>query len=199
MFVRLALSVGAASVVTFALLFVMQLMITTDRRVSTDFVRHEIVDFVRVERPELGAKDDTKLERPPAPEVPPALPAPDFDGNHDYGLSVAVMEPAIRTDLSIASSSLAAGDGEYLPIVKVSPTYPQRALARRLEGYVLVEFVVTETGSVRDVVVLESTAEIFEAAAIDAALKFKFKPRVVAGEPVEVRGVKNRIVFELAA
>ena len=35
-------------------------------------------------------------------------------------------------------------------------------------------------------------------AALDAAAKFKYKPRVVNGEPVEVAGVQNRITFEIS-
>jgi protein TonB len=88
-----------------------------------------------------------------------------------------------------------ASDGEYLPIVKVAPVYPTRALQRRLEGYVIVEFVVTANGSVRDVAVVESSDAVFERAAIEAALKFKYKPRVVDGSPIEVAGVQNRITF----
>ena len=34
-------------------------------------------------------------------------------------------------------------------------------------------------------------------AALDAALKFKYKPRVVNGEPMEVAGVQNRITFKI--
>jgi protein TonB len=30
-----------------------------------------------------------------------------------------------------------------------------------------------------------------------AALKFKYRPRVVDGRPVEVSGVRNQFVFEL--
>ena len=33
--------------------------------------------------------------------------------------------------------------------------------------------------------------------ALDAALKFKYKPRVVNGEPMEVAGVQNRITFKI--
>ena len=106
--------------------------------------------------------------------------------------------PSLDTTPRIAGAGLGVSDGEYLPIVKVAPVYPTRALARRLEGYVLVEFVVTATGAVRDIVVLESSAPIFEEPAIEAALKFKYKPRIVNGEAIEVRGVQNRIVFEMA-
>jgi len=33
--------------------------------------------------------------------------------------------------------------------------------------------------------------------AMNASLKFKYKPKVVNGEPIEVSGVRNRITFEL--
>ena len=88
-------------------------------------------------------------------------------------------------------------DGEYLPIVKVAPVYPSRALSRGLEGYVIVEFTVTQTGATKDVVVVESTSSLFERAAVDAAYKFKYKPRVIDGVAVEVPGVRNKITFEI--
>jgi len=63
---------------------------------------------------------------------------------------------------------------------------------------VLLEFVVTRTGSVRDVVIIESKPPgIFDRAALQAAAKFKYKPKVVNGEPIDVAGVQNRITFEL--
>ena len=51
-----------------------------------------------------------------------------------------------------------SGDGEYLPIVKVAPIYPRRALMRNIEGFVLIELVVTATGTVRDPVVARGEA-----------------------------------------
>ena len=76
--------------------------------------------------------------------------------------------------------------------------YPRRAQTRGIEGYVILEFVVTKTGSVRDPVVIEAKPPgIFNRAALQAALKFKYKPKVVNGEPIDVAGVQNRITFEL--
>jgi protein TonB len=45
--------------------------------------------------------------------------------------------------------------------------------------------------------VLFSTSSLFERAATRAVLKFKYKPRVVDGVPVEVPGVKTRITFQI--
>ena len=86
-----------------------------------------------------------------------------------------------------------------LPIVKVSPIYPDRALKEGIEGHVLLEFVVTETGAVRDAVVLEANPSgVFDEAALKAVGKFKYKPRIVAGKPVETTGVRNRFAFEIS-
>jgi protein TonB len=197
MIVRYALSVTMGAVVTFGLLFLMQLMIATGRGAVTDAPRARIVDFVRVERNELVELRERKPERLPEPEPRPDLPAPDRATDFDGALAVSTTGPAIQSDLRAAGLGFGVADGEYLPIVKVAPVYPARALARKLEGYVMVEFTVTKTGTVKDVVVLESTADLFERPAVEAALKFKYKPRVIDGEPVEVAGVKNKLVFEM--
>jgi protein TonB len=88
-------------------------------------------------------------------------------------------------------------EGDYLPIVRVAPVYPARALSRGLEGYVDMSFTVTPTGTVEDPVVMFSTSSLFERAAIRAVLKFKYKPRVVDGVPVRVPNVKTRITFKI--
>ncbi|MFZ8915632.1 MAG: energy transducer TonB, partial [Pseudomonadales bacterium] len=75
---------------------------------------------------------------------------------------------------------------------------PRRALTRGIEGYVLLEFTVTKLGTVENPVVVEADPPgIFDRAAQQAALKFKYKPKVVNGEPIDVAGVRNLITFEL--
>ncbi len=88
-------------------------------------------------------------------------------------------------------------EGDYLPIVRVAPVYPARAQSRGLEGYVDMSFTVTSTGTVIDPIVVFSTSGLFERAASRAVLKFKYKPRVVDGIPVNVPGVKTRITFKM--
>ena len=56
----------------------------------------------------------------------------------------------------------------------------------------------TATGATRDPVATDcSPAGLFEDASVKAAMKFKYKPRVIDGEPVEVVGVRNRFLYEL--
>ena len=194
---RYAFSIALGAVVTFGLLFIMQLLIATGQDALTETQSFRLGDFVRVERNEVIDTKKDKPEKPPEPELPPDMPSPDMSSNLDNVLGVSISAPTLNASLNVARIGFGVNDGEYLPIVKVAPIYPSRALSRGIEGYVIVEFTVTRTGAVRDVFVVESTSSLFERSATEAALKFKYKPRVIDGEPVEVTGVRNKITFEI--
>ena len=192
---RYAFSIALGAVVTFGLLFVMQLLIATGRGALSDTASFRITDFVRVERNEVIETKKQKPEKPPEPESPPEMPSPSNADAFDNAMAVSMSAPSLDANISIGGIGFGFSDGEYLPIVKVAPVYPSRALSMSLEGYVIVEFTVTRTGTVRDVSVVESTDTVFERAATEAVLKFKYKPRVIDGEPVEVPGVQNKLTF----
>ena len=83
------------------------------------------------------------------------------------------------------------------PIVGQLPTYPRTAERLGLEGHVVVEYTVSRTGEARDVVVVEASQELFEGAALAAAREFRFVPRIVDGQPVDVPGARTTIRFLL--
>jgi len=197
MIARYAISIGLGAGVTFGLLFLMQLLIAMGEGALTEATTYRVTDFVRVERNEIIETKQDKPEKPPEPETPPEMPTPNQADSFDNSMAVSMSAPSVEANLSVGGVGFGVSDGEYLPIVKVAPVYPARALSRGLEGYVIVEFTVTRQGTVRDVSVVESSSSLFERAAMDAALKFKYKPRVIAGEPVEVPGVQNKITFEI--
>jgi protein TonB len=190
-----------AAFVTLGLFFLMQSLIKSGGSALTDAPKGSVLDFVRVKKDESVQKKDRKPKKPPKPEQqPPQMqqpaldsPAPDASSSGlDFGTD-------ITADISLDGGlALESGDGEYLPIVKVAPVYPRRALSRGIEGFVIVEFTVGKQGSVKDAFVVESNpADIFDQAALDAAAKFKYKPRVINGEAAEVAGVQNRITFQI--
>lgn len=130
---------------------------------------------------------------------PPDLPSPGVElPEPDAGLEL----PAPKVSVEIVNPSLSEPvieEHEFLPLIKVAPVYPSYALERNLQGHVLLEFAVTATGAVRDPVVVEAEPPgVFDHAAINAVSRFRYKPKVVEGEVVEVTGVRNRIVFEVA-
>ena len=197
MIARYVMSIAIGAGVTFGLLFLMQFMIASGSGLNEGQERYEIKDFVRVEREQRVEVEQDKPEKPPEPEEQPDMPNQDQNTNFDNTLGVSMAAPNVGTDISIGGLGFGVSDGEYLPIVKVAPVYPARAASRGLEGYVIVEFTVTPTGATRDIAVVESSSSLFERAAMDAASKFKYKPRVIDGQPVEVPGVRNRITFVL--
>ncbi len=197
--VRYAIGVVLGIVITFLLFYVMQLLIASGDNILEEAKGGRITDFVRLEEDESVETKQRKPKPPPPPdEPPPDMPRPDFDNsNVSQGVDVGAVD--VNVDLNVGGTGGFSSDGEYLPIVKVAPVYPRRAQTRGIEGYVILEFVVTRTGAVRDPVVVEAKPPgIFDRAAIQAALKFKYKPKVVDGEPIDVAGVRNRITFELA-
>jgi protein TonB len=196
---RLIPAAVLAFAVTFGLVFIMQYLIATGETALSEDKSLNFLEFVRVKQEEVVETKERKPEKPPEPQTPPPqAPRPQLDPT-DVSIDISNTAANISTAEvgGIGGLGLGQADGEYLPIVKVAPVYPRRALQRGLEGHVIVEFTVTRQGTVKDVVVVESTSSVFDRAAVQAASKFKYKPRVVNGEPIEVPGVRNKITFKL--
>lgn len=139
------------------------------------------------------AKPD-KVEDPEEP--PPEMEMMQLDLNMDTDIQNNA--PVATVDVNISTTGMSSGDGEYLPIVKVAPIYPRRAQSRGISGYCIVEYTVTTSGAIRDPQAVDcDPAGVFEKASVKAALKFKYKPRVVDGEPIEVAGVQNKFTYTL--
>ncbi len=182
--------------VALGLFFLMQALIDREYE-QEDIKNRKIADIVVPEREiDINVKE-TKPEKVEDPEEPPPEMEP-MEVDFDTDLTVANVAPGASVDVSISSSGMAAGDGEYLPIVKVAPIYPRRAQTRGITGYCIVEYTVTKSGSIRDPRPVDcDPSGVFERASVKAAEKFKYKPRVVDGEPIEVAGVQNKFTYEL--
>lgn len=194
---RYAVSFIAGTLITFSLLWVMQVLIATGKKALVDEADFTLGDFIRVQKEEVVKRDEDEPEPPPdVDEPPPELPDTQVD-DLDTSATINIGGPAGKIDLSMQSGQIGLGDGDYLPIVKVAPIYPRRAQTRGLEGQCLIEFTVTTTGTVKDAFAVKCTSSLFEKASVNAALKFKYKPRVRDGVPIEVPGVQHIITFEL--
>ena len=196
---RYVFSIIVGSIITLSLIFVMHLLIEyAEDAVSKERTKHQL-DFVRVKRNETLNTEDFTPEKPPKPpETPPEVPPQDMDSVDPNAPTVNIPAPEVASNIEVSGpGGMNIAEGDYLPIVRVAPVYPARALSRGIEGYVDMGFTVTTTGTVKDPVVLFSTSSLFDRAATRAVLKFKYKPRVVDGVPVEVPNVKTRITFQI--
>lgn len=196
---RYAYSIVIGVIVTLSLLFIMQLLIASGKSALTKPRARANLEFVRIKKNENLNTADLQPEKPPKPpKAPPITPPQDLDKIDPDTPTISIPAPTIVADTSIGGpGGMNIAEGDYLPIVRVAPVYPARALSRGLEGFVDLSFTVTAAGTVADVFILQSTSTLFERAATRAVLKFKYKPRVVDGIPVSVSGVKTRITFLL--
>jgi protein TonB len=153
-----------------------------------------MIPYLRVDPPPPAPPEREPPDRP-VEMRPPELPQITDPGTG--GPVVAVAPPAPPEPPPRFMGTFGTTDGDALPIVKVLPVYPAAALTSSLEGHVIVEFTITRAGTVKDIVVIESSHRVFERSAVEAAAKFRYRPRVVNGEPVEVRGKQHLVSFAL--
>jgi protein TonB len=199
--IRLAFGVILGVVVTAGLFWFMQYLIVTADRELNEGASGHLIDFVRLKRDETIQRRQLKPKKPPPPDAPPPQPpTPQLDNLNPNAEKIAISAAPVETDIEMSGGfSLGVGEGDYLPIVKVAPIYPQRALSRGVEGFCVVQYTVTKNGTIRDPFVIEDqcTSSLFHRASIQAALKFKYKPRVLDGQAVEVPGVQNKFTYEI--
>lgn len=199
--VRLVTGLVLGLVVTAGLFWMMQYLIDSADRELNEGASGHLLDFVRLKRDENIERRQLKPKKPPPPDTPPPQPpTPKLDNLNPNAEKIAISAVPVNTDIEMSGGfSLGVGEGDYLPIVKVAPIYPQRALSRGVQGFCVVQYTVTRQGTTRDPMVVESmcTSSLFHRASVQAALKFKYKPRVLDGQAVEVPGVQNKFTYEI--
>ena len=188
--IRLLIGAALAFLVTATLFIIMPYLIEIADKTLDEKPRTKLAD-IQMPDTKIETMKDSKPDKPKQPdEPPPDMEQPEME-DINPNLDVVNMTPTQAVDLTNS-------DGEYLPIVKVAPIYPRRAQSRGVTGYCTVEYTVTKAGTTRDIVAVDcEPSGYFERASIKAAEKFKYKPRVSDGEPIEVPGIQNRFTYEL--
>jgi len=173
------------------------------------------------------ARNESELElikrrRPPLPEEisqpeKPSLDQPSMAESLTVDMPNPQLEaPSInidmKIDLSPALSSLNSAtlqaqmfavdiaiDNSPTVVKRTTPRYPSRALRKKVEGYVLVEFIVSRAGHVLtdSLKVIESTPEgIFDSAVLRSLKRWRFKVKLIEGVAVEYKA-RQRLEFKL--
>lgn len=103
-----------------------------------------------------------------------------------------------RDELLVDAPRVESGFREYLAASFVTPEYPEYAREQEIEGHVVVRFTITESGGVRDAMVVEANPpQVFDVAALRAAARLRYQPRLIDNEPVAVEGVTYRFNWNL--
>lgn len=162
----------------------------------------QMTEFVRLKREtKLQAKDRKVPDQPP-PEKRPPPPRMQMQQVHVTQNNVPQMDMPnldipLQTDTFSGSlvNGVQLGVGKIstnvIPLVRIPPRYPMRAANRRIEGWVKVEFTITEQGTVKDAIVVGAQpAKTFDRAALQAIKRWKFKAKIIDGEAFEQRAIQ---------
>ncbi|MDA0927344.1 MAG: TonB family protein [Proteobacteria bacterium] len=199
--VRWAVSMTMAVVITLGLFYFMQALIATGERFDQ---RVNVVRIVDATMPEIELEVIEEIDKPEMIEevVQDTPDTPDRQINLDSGPALNIERASIEVDtsLDISNAGISATDGDYLPLVAIAPQYPTRAAQRGIQGWCLVSFTVDGMGNVVEDTIVVVDAEpqnIFDRSSINAAARFKFQPRVVDGQGVDVPGVQYLFRYQL--
>ncbi|MCG8709371.1 energy transducer TonB [Brenneria sp. 4F2] len=86
---------------------------------------------------------------------------------------------------------------QYQPISKRAPDYPDKALTRKIEGDCTVVYRVNRRGEVEDPQAQNDCNPLFVRPSLNAARTFRYQPRVINGQPVDVPQVKNTFHYRI--
>jgi protein TonB len=209
---RLLMSALIGTFVAIALFLMMSSMISgasdiNERRnsiLNLDFIRLNLEEIENIRR-RLPPPEPEKVARLPElpqpdlwPDEMPLQPMPEIEAPY---IDISGVRVGSALEMGRFSTEMLVGkyteDGDIVPILRVEPIYPTRAMTRKISGWVDVEYIVMPDGSVAQARVVGSEPKgMFEKAALRAINKWKFKPRVVSGQPVP-RGVSQRINFNV--
>jgi protein TonB len=185
--VRIPAIIVAAIVVNILMFTAIELMVGMKRIRLADANNIDIANFIRMaeQSREVSSRRDPKAPEKPPQEMQKDLRRLDTASSSNMtGMSIDV--PDIEVDIGIGADIAIAR--ELTPLVRVPPEYPLSALSRGTEGYVVLRFTVTESGSVIDPEVLRSEPPgVFDRAALRAVVRFKYQPQFANGKPVQVK------------
>ncbi len=176
----------------------------------------------KVELTKVGAVDAPPPDNQPPPEPPPPPekeeepPPPELAPAEAQPMSI----DQLTADVAVGGGGFLAGmlmsnadnpqeamkemifsmedlDQKPVAIAQISPLHPRDLLKAKVEGQVVLLFVVDEQGRVEDPRVENSSRPEFERPALDAVRKWKFKPGTKEGAPVKTY-IRQPIRFSIA-
>lgn len=198
---RTLIAALAAVGVTFGLFLLMYALISSGADQRTELEAIAGIRFGPVDIPdEIMTRSRRKPVKPPPPKEPPPPPRMQISKMDRQVQNMPQMDIPDLDLPMVGGSGMFIGnfqqvdqgaEGDIIPVVVIRPMYPREAAITGTQGWVKIEFTITEVGTVKDPRVIDAKPpRIFNREAIRAILKWKFKPRVVDGIAVERRATQ---------
>lgn len=203
---RLLLALPASLLISVSLFSFMAWMVDKGNQRAPEASEAVRFDMVMVENEaDVQRRQRSVPEQPEPPQAPEPMDLSQADTQME---PMSQMTPVSALGLNTALEGIAIsapnlkgtmGNQQALPLYRVDPRYPSKALKRRVEGYVIMRFTIDATGRPKDVEVIEAEPQrMFEREAIRALKKWKYQPKVEDGVSIEQFGQTAKVEFKLA-
>ncbi|MEN2269761.1 energy transducer TonB [Vibrio diabolicus] len=202
---RLLLALPASLLISVSLFSFMAWMVDKGNQRAPEASEAVRFDMVMVENEaDVQRRQRSVPEQPEPPQAPEPMDLSQADTQME---PMSQMTPVSALGLNTALEGIAIsapnlkgtmGNQQALPLYRVDPRYPSKALKRRVEGYVIMRFTIDATGRPKDIEVLEAEPQrMFEREAIRALKKWKYQPKVEDGVSIEQYGQTAKVEFKL--
>ncbi|NOH98677.1 energy transducer TonB [Vibrio sp. 99-70-13A1] len=204
--IRLLLALPFAAAMGIALFSFMAWMVDNGHHRAQENSETLSFNMVMVEsEQEVQRRQRAVPEKPKAPEPPPEAQVSTSKAEVTP-INPMSSIPALDLNTSISGLAISAptfsdfgSNQQAMPLYRVEPRYPPKALKRGAEGYVLMSFTIDETGRPVDIEVTDAKPRrMFERNAIRALKKWKYQPKVIDGKAIAQVGQTIKLEFKLA-
>ncbi|MEZ9319550.1 energy transducer TonB [Vibrio sp. 10N.286.51.E5] len=204
--IRLFLALPLAGALGLALFSFMAWMVDNGHQRSPDDSETLSFNMVMVEQEqEVQRRQRAVPEKPEMPEPPPEAQTSQSQAEVTPLNSMSSL-PSLDLNTSIDGLAINAptfsdfgSNQQAMPLYRVEPSYPAKALKRGAEGHVIMSFTIDETGRPIDIQVTDANPRrMFEREAMRALKKWKYQPKVVDGKAIAQVGQTVKLEFKLA-
>ncbi|UOE82115.1 energy transducer TonB [Vibrio splendidus] len=204
--IRLFLALPLAGALGLALFSFMAWMVDNGHQRSPDNSETLRFNMVMVEQEqEVQRRQRAVPEKPEMPEPPPEAKTSQSQAEVTPLNSMSSL-PSLDLNTSVDGLAINAptfsdfgSNQQAMPLYRVEPRYPAKALKRGAEGHVIMSFTIDETGRPIDIQVTDANPRrMFEREAMRALKKWKYQPKVVDGKAIAQVGQTVKLEFKLA-
>ena len=204
--IRLFLALPLAGALGLALFSFMAWMVDNGHQRSPDESETLSFNMVMVEQEqEVQRRQRAVPEKPEMPEPPPEAQTSQSQAEVTPLNSMSSL-PSLDFNTAIDGLAINAptfsdfgSNQQAMPLYRVEPRYPAKALKRGAEGFVIMSFTIDETGRPVDIKVTDANPRrMFEREAMRALKNWKYQPKVVDGKAIAQVGQTVKLEFKLA-
>ncbi|OLQ72271.1 energy transducer TonB [Photobacterium proteolyticum] len=200
---RLLIALPVALAMALGLFTFMAWMVDNGHRRAPEEKQLIAFDMVMVEQErEAQRRQRVAPEKPDTPEPPPeAVPT----ASQTTATTVAPTMPSLALDTAVSGLAINVptfsdfgSNQQAMPLYRVEPRYPARAMKRGAEGYVVISFTIDPQGRPTDLKVQDAQPRrLFEKEAIRALRKWKYQPKIVDGKAIAQLDQTVRLEFKI--